>query len=154
MYYKLRVIDGVQCSELGIVLEANVRCSHGVVDGDKPIGQHGPRCAACLSKWSPVMKMRDYGRGSEEHAYCPTCGESLHITYSPASNRSQAYLPLCWSHNASSLGCPRATFPVDSYEERYNGYGWGQWTEHTEHLVREMHDSLERDSLYRERYNK
>lgn len=159
----IRIIEGVQCSETGVPLESGIRCPHGVVDGNKPIAQSGPRCLQCRKEWRPAVAKEDLGSGLRDSHFCPTCGERLHITYFPKTveeydaegkwrGSKQVYVPGCWSHEAPNLGCVRSAFPVEGYEEHYNSYGWGRWEEYSARLIKELHDRLERSMRYAENY--
>lgn len=150
----LHLIQGELASKTGIKLKNNVRCPHGVVDGDKPFTAAGPRCLMCREEWYPVESS---GRERRREASCPTCGESLHITYVgkyDKDTRKYPYVPQSWSHEAGALWCKRSSFPIRGHEQNYGFYGWGDWVEYSEFLIRQFHDGLEREMLYEERYNK
>lgn len=161
----IRIIEGVQCSETGIPLEMGIRCAHGVVDGDKPLAQSGPRCLECRKTWYPTIRMADYGRGLKEYRFCSSCGEDLHITYFPTRVESygpegqylgskQGYEPGRWSHGDSGYGCKHSGYPVDGFEKNYGQGGWGHWEEYSARLIRELHDGLERDMRFKETYGR
>jgi len=143
----LRLIDGVPCSELGIALELGVPCAHGVLDGDKPLAQSGPRCLQCRVAWYPhtrSSKLRDTVR---ETVHCPRCGERLNLIYGMAlkivrdsSGRATGYresfAPLHWAHSRAS-DCARSELPVVGYEDSYRSNGWGRWEQHAAELLQQ-----------------
>lgn len=142
MSREIQIIDGVECSELGLPLDMGVRCPHLVVDGDKPLDSiTGPRCAECRKRWEPFSRER--GTYS-----CPQCGERLHTTHAYRAD-VKGYPAICWSHNAPNGWCRLLTYPVEGNEKEYFGtHGWGNWTEYAEQLRREHAKRIEREARF------
>jgi len=135
-YREIQLIDGVQCSELGIPLAMGIRCPHLVVDGDKPLDPiSGPRCGECRKRWEPFTGERGYS--------CPQCHAPLHTTHAYRED-VDGYPAICWSHNAPNGWCRLLTYPVEGNERYYLGaHGWGRWEEYAEDLRRRNTESIE-----------
>lgn len=138
-FHDLQVIDGVECSELGIPLDMGIRCPHNVMDGDKPLDPiNGPRCGECRKRWQPFSEARGF------HS-CPRCGERLHTTHAYRADVN-GYPAISWSHTAPNSFCKLLTFPVEGNEKEYLGsHGWGAWEEHATLLRRLYAESVERE---------
>jgi len=145
--WRMRLVDGELCSSVGIRVMVSARCPHGVVDGDKPFAQTGPRCDMCRESWYALESPRTPLRWRE--AYCPDCGAELHITYKPTDDGNVIQ---CWSHAAGSIWCTRSAFPVRDYEQHFNFDGWGKWEAHAQFLTDQFMRALERNVRYGEVY--
>jgi len=137
----MRLVNGELRSEVGIRVMVSGRCEHGVVDGDKPFLQTGPRCGMCREGWYA----NESGKPWNRTATCPSCGEKLHISYKPTS---EGYVAHCWSHGAGSIWCKRSAYVIRGEEANYNFYGWGKWETEAVFLTNQFMDALERHDRY------
>ena len=121
---RIRKVGDHYVTRHGINTTMGVRCKHGVVDGDKPLSETGPRCQACREYWYPDFHEVSWDPGVSR-PHCRDCGESLHAV-------SRVYLdydglqPLCYAH-ATPQGCPRDSYVVPGFEKNF--WGSADWLE-------------------------
>lgn len=118
---RIQKVDGHYITRHGINTTMGVRCQHGVVDGDKPLSETGPRCQACCKYWYPELKQVYWDPNTNIRAHCRDCGETLHIV---SRVYEESLQPLCYAHTAPR-GCPRDAYVVSGFEKNFwNSMNW------------------------------
>lgn len=128
----IREVDGHYITREGVNSTMGVRCPHLVVDGDKPLGESGPRCLKCREDWYPEMRQVHWDPEVNIRAHCKNCGE---ILYHVNRSYGEGLEPMCYAHTAPR-GCPHDAYVVEGFEKNF--WGSSDWLEATRIDIRDF----------------